>query len=241
MKIRLAVTAVLAAFLAPGTVSQSHAQEQVVEMVTCESRAGSRTSCAVDGEVISAGIQRQLGDGSPCFLGFTWGFEENGIWTGNGCSAEFALTVERATAKPVVDPLVLRDRLRGTRKKLRNLRTQLAKEKESRSLLETELAEAQEALRQAAEAAPKAVNKKRKNKPQEAIRSVAVCSNKAIRDARKAGTQKPNIIEIVSARPTQRTWLVIGRMSSEIDGQRRVSYFRCWTEKGKVIRFSDDV
>ena len=119
------------------------------------------------------------------------------------------------------------------------VKTRTLKEKETRSALEAELAEAQEALRIAAETAPKVV--KRKRKPQAAVRSVAVCSNKAIRDARKAGNQKPNIIEIVSARPTQRTWLVIGRMSSQIDGQRAASYFRCWTENGKIIRFSDDV
>jgi len=239
MKFQLTLAAAVAAFLMPGAMTQAHAQEQVVESLTCQSSTGSRTSCAVQGEIISAGIERQFGNGSPCFLGFTWGFEENGIWTGNGCSAQFAVTVERAAAQPVVDPQILRNRLRDTRNDLRNTRQQLIQEQESRRVLEAELAEAEAALRAAAESAPNAV--KRNRRPQMAIRSVSVCSNKAVRDAKKAGASDPRVAEILSARPTQGSWLVIGRVRNDRNGSRSTSYFRCWTEKGKIISYSNEI
>lgn len=239
MNIRFTLAVCAAAFLAPGVINQSHAQEQVIETLNCQSTEGLRTSCAVEGEIVSAGIQRQYGDGAPCFLGFTWGFEENGIWTANGCSAQFAVTIERPSARPIVDPEVLKERLRRTRKTLRDTRRELVKEQESRRALEAELEEVQSALRAAEQAAPKITKSKRK--PQTAIRSVAVCSNKAVRDAKKSGASQSRVVEIVSARPTQGSWLVIGRLWNEINGQRSTSYFRCWTEKGEVISYNNEI
>lgn len=239
MKFHVTLAAAVATFLMPGAITQSHAQQQVVETINCQSTSGSRTSCAVQGEIISAGIERQFGDGSPCFLGFTWGFEENGIWTGNGCSAQFAVTVERASAQPVVDPQILQNRLRDTRNALRTTRQELIKEQESRRVLEAELAEAESALRAAEAAAPNSVQRKRR--PQMAIRSVSVCSNKAIRDAKKAGASEPRVAEILSARPTQGSWLVIGRLRADRNNNRSTSYFRCWTEKGKIISYSNEI
>lgn len=239
MKIHLGLAICAAAYLMPSAADHAHAQEQVVETLVCESTNTTRASCPVNGEIISAGIQRQMGSGAPCFLGFTWGFEENGIWTARGCAAEFAVTVERAAAQPVADPEVLRDRLRRTRVKLRDARRELTKEQESRQALEAELAETQAALREAEAAAPNTVQRKRR--PQMAIRSVASCSNKAVRDATKSGASMARVVEIVSARPTEGAWLVIGRLLTDINGDRSTSYFRCWTEKGKVITYSPDV
>jgi hypothetical protein len=239
MKIKFSLAVAAAAFIMPGAINTASAQEQVIETMVCQSTPGTRASCPVSGEIISAGIQRQVGEGTPCFLGYTWGFEENGIWTGNGCSAEFAVTVERAAAQPVVDPEVLQKRLRNTRKRLRQTRRELVKEQEGRRALEAELADAQAALREAEAAAPNVVKRKRKRNPQMAIRAVSVCSNTAIRRATKSGATKARILEIVSARPTQGSWLVIGRMMSELNGQRSQDYFRCWSEKGKVISYDN--
>ena len=241
MKIQYTLAVAAAAFLMPGAWNSASAQEQTIETMVCESTPGARASCPISGEIISAGIQRQFGDGTPCFLGYTWGFEENGIWTGNGCSAEFAVTVERAAAQPVADPDVLKKRLRNTRKKLREARRELVKEQEGRRALEAELTEVQAALREAEAAAPNVVKTKRKRKPQMAIRAVSVCSNTAIRRATKSGATKARILEIVSARPTQGSWLVVGRMMSELNGQRSQDYFRCWSEKGKVISYENTI
>ena len=237
MKFRMSLTILAAAFVLPGFAHQAQAQEQVVETLVCQSTVGTRSTCAVKGEVISAGIQRQVGESTPCFLNYTWGFAENGIWTGNGCSAEFAVTVERAAARPEVDPEILRNRLRNTRAKLRKARKEIVREQESRRLLEAELAEAQSALRAAEAAAPGKI--KRRRKPQMAIRSVSVCSNKAVREAKKGGAQAVQVREIVMARPTQGAWLVVGRVAAKINDQRSSNYFRCWSEKGKVVSFEN--
>lgn len=238
LKITFAAMAI-ATFLAPGSVTYSHAEEQVEKTVTCKSFADSRTSCAVRGEIISAGVSRQFGDGVPCFLGFNWGFEEKGIWTANGCSAEFALTVVRAERKKAADPKVLRDRLKNSRQKLRESNQALAQQEEARRSLEAELAETQDALRAAAAAAPKTV--KKKFKPQMAVRSVAVCSNRAVAHSRKSGMTNPRVVEILSARQTQGSWLVIGRMAAEASGERSSSFFRCWTREGEILSYSNEI
>ena len=239
MKSRLSLAALAATLALPTFAYQAQAQEQVVETLVCQSTLGNRTSCPVNGEVISAGISRQVGEGSPCFLNYTWGFSENGLWTGNGCSAEFAVTVERAAPKPVADPAVLRERLRKTRASLRDARKAIAQEQESRRALEAELAEAQSELRAAEAAAPGKV--KRKRPVQMATRSVAVCSNKAVRDAKKSGAERTRVAEIIMARPTQGTWLVVGRVGSQSNGKRSSNYFRCWSEKGKIVNFENSL
>ena len=239
MKFHLTIAAFFAASLMPAAITTSHAQEQIVETLICKSNTGSRTSCAVNGEIVSAGIQRQFNEGAPCFLGFTWGFEENGIWTGNGCGAEFAVTVERAAAQPLADPQILRDRLRNTRRQLRAARAEVQKEQESRRVVEAELADALQALRLAEETTPKVV--KRKRPAQLAVRSVSACSNRAVRDARKSGGDKARVAEIFTARPSSGSWLVMGRLVANVNGERASSLFRCWSEKGKIISFESDI
>jgi len=228
-----------AAIVLPSFFSQSaHAQEQVVETLICQSTPGTRATCPVNGEIISAGIQRQSDQGTPCFLNYTWGFAENGLWTGNGCSAEFVVTVERASARPIVDPEVLRSRLRSTREKLRDARREVVREQESRRLLEAELVDTQEALR-AAESGQ--ARQKKKRRPQNAVRSVAVCSSKAIREAKKSGAEKARVAEILMARPTEGAWLVIGRVAAQAYNQRASNFSRCWSEKGKVISYENSL
>jgi hypothetical protein len=238
---KFAVTTVLGAAvtIATGLSTPVQAQEQVTETITCQSNIGERASCAVNGEVVSAGIQRQIGENTPCFLNYTWGFEENGLWTGNGCSAEFVVTVERAAPQRVIDPEVLRERLRDARRETRRVRRELTKEQESRALIEAELAEAQAALRDAE--AGRAATQGQRRKRQPAIRSVSQCSNRAVREATKFGAVNARVAEIVSARPTKGVWLVIGRLLSDLNGERTVNYFRCWSEKGKVINFENSI
>lgn len=236
MRLVSALAVAAATLFAPGAVQTVAAQEQVTESLTCRSNLGQRASCPVNGEIVSAGLQRRLGEGTPCFLNYTWGFEENGLWTANGCSAEFVVTVERATPQRVVDPEVLRERLREARRDRRQLRRELTAEQEARAALEVELAEAQQALRDL-----EAGRQNADRRPQPAVRAVAQCSNRAIRDAGKFGADKARIVEIVSARATQGTWLVIGRMMTEINGDRTVDYFRCWSEKDRILDFQNAI
>lgn len=239
MKFRYSLPALAIALGLPTFAHQAQAQEQVVETLVCQSTPGTRATCPINGEIISAGIQRQSSDGAPCFLNYTWGFAENGIWTGNGCSAEFAVTVEREAAQPETDPEVLRNRLRKTRVKLREARKEVVKEQETRRQLEAELADAQAALRDAEAAAPGKV--KRKKKAQTAIRAVSVCSNKAVREASKTGAENARVSEILMARPTQGTWLVLGRVNAQENEKRVSNYFRCWSEKGKVVSYENSL
>ena len=63
----------------------------------CASSLGSRTLCAAD---TSAGVVlvRSTGAG-PCLLGKTWGYDDTGIWTSDGCTGEFIAGERAATAE----------------------------------------------------------------------------------------------------------------------------------------------
>jgi hypothetical protein len=55
--------------------------------IVCESSAGARTHCAAD---TSSGVALAKSTGSaPCLLGKTWGYDDTGIWTSDGCGGEF--------------------------------------------------------------------------------------------------------------------------------------------------------
>ena len=66
------------------------------ERVSCSSQPGERQHCAADTSngVVLANSKGQ----SPCLLGKTWGYDDNGVWVADGCSAEFvvAKTVAKA-------------------------------------------------------------------------------------------------------------------------------------------------
>ena len=62
---------------APQTASQAGAATAGQNRITCESKPGGRENCAVD---TSAGVAlvRSFGE-TPCLLGKTWGYDNNGI------------------------------------------------------------------------------------------------------------------------------------------------------------------
>jgi hypothetical protein len=74
------------------------AAQQVI--VTCSSKLGERQHCPAD---TSGGIllRRSMGE-AACLLGKTWGYDDQGIWVADGCSAEFV--VGRELAKAVERP-----------------------------------------------------------------------------------------------------------------------------------------
>lgn len=55
--------------------------------ITCASDSGSRVYCAAD---TRGGVQmvRQI-SGSSCTQGYSWGYDQRGIWVDRGCRAEF--------------------------------------------------------------------------------------------------------------------------------------------------------
>jgi hypothetical protein len=65
--------------------------------VTCSSKPGERATCPAD---TSKGIvlAKSFGE-APCLLGKTWGFDDQGIWVADGCSADF-LAGPKTPVKP---------------------------------------------------------------------------------------------------------------------------------------------
>ncbi|HEX6853464.1 MAG TPA: DUF3011 domain-containing protein, partial [Candidatus Polarisedimenticolaceae bacterium] len=55
--------------------------------VVCTSEAGGRNRCPAD---TSAGVALLHSTGTAaCLLGKTWGYDDEGVWVSDGCSAEF--------------------------------------------------------------------------------------------------------------------------------------------------------
>ena len=70
-------------------------------IVRCSSKLGEpRQSCPAD---TSHGVLLRTSTGeAPCLLGKTWGYDDNGIWVADGCSAEFVVGVKRGEEGPEV-------------------------------------------------------------------------------------------------------------------------------------------
>jgi len=228
-----------------GSTSPATAQDQETKPIQCVSNVGQRQSCPVGGEVLNVGVTGIYGE-TPCILGYTWGFEENGIWVGNGCSGTFDVTVISEEQQQQATPDLLRERLRKARKSIRKLRADLTKERDERQLIEGELSEAQAELAEIEETnieARKQREERRKRPVNWSYRSIAACGNKAIREGKKRGAEQTRIAEIISARPSEGAWLVIGRLVSTFRGNKESerSYFRCWVGKGKVQSFNTEI
>jgi hypothetical protein len=56
--------------------------------ITCESRNFQRNYCSTGQRIASVRLVVQQSR-SPCIQGRTWGYDNNGIWVTQGCSAEF--------------------------------------------------------------------------------------------------------------------------------------------------------
>jgi hypothetical protein len=65
-------------------------------LVACASKPGERQQCPAD---TSKGVALVRSSGeAPCLLGKTWGYDDQGIWVADGCSAEFVVGQELAKA-----------------------------------------------------------------------------------------------------------------------------------------------
>src|SRR6185369_7599478 len=55
--------------------------------VVCQSQSAERVHCPAD---TSSGVALVKSTGSaPCLLGKTWGYDDTGVWTSDGCAGEF--------------------------------------------------------------------------------------------------------------------------------------------------------
>jgi hypothetical protein len=81
-----------------------HAGEAATTSVTCTSAAGERQHCAAD---TSAGVvmSRSMGGGA-CLLGKTWGYDDDGVWVLDGCSAEFIVAGSPGAATETETPVL---------------------------------------------------------------------------------------------------------------------------------------
>jgi hypothetical protein len=82
---------ILAVWLFAGVMAQTlrpvHAQDTQASRIVCQSQAGARQHCPAD---TSSGVALVKSTGTaPCLLGKTWGYDDTGIWTMDGCSGEF--------------------------------------------------------------------------------------------------------------------------------------------------------
>lgn len=78
--------------LATAPVAVTHASpppEKATTAVVCGSKPGERQTCAAE---TKAGVTlvQSLGT-AACELGKTWGYDKDGIWVSDGCSAEFSV------------------------------------------------------------------------------------------------------------------------------------------------------
>jgi hypothetical protein len=66
--------------------------------ISCSSKPGERNHCAAD---TSKGVvlARSFGDG-PCLLGKSWGYDTEGVWVSEGCSADFIVRDDRPLPTP---------------------------------------------------------------------------------------------------------------------------------------------
>jgi hypothetical protein len=82
----LPAAALVAALAFPG---DGLAGEPAVPRVACASKPGERQHCPAD---TSKGVVlAKSSGGAPCLLGKTWGYDDQGVWVSDGCSATFVV------------------------------------------------------------------------------------------------------------------------------------------------------
>jgi hypothetical protein len=85
---RIALVVPIALLVAAPAVAQSADESSGTTSLVCASRAGERQTCAAD---TSKGVTLVTVLGTAvCEEGKTWGYDEQGIWVSDGCSAVFS-------------------------------------------------------------------------------------------------------------------------------------------------------
>jgi len=99
--LRLVPVAFVVAIVCPGAVRAQGGSAPDIPHLECRSKPGERNHCAAD---TSKGVvlARSTGD-APCLLGKTWGYDDQGVWVSDGCSAVFV--VGRAAGEETSAPV----------------------------------------------------------------------------------------------------------------------------------------
>jgi len=109
------------------TVSQAEDRE-ITRNLSCNSSGPTRSECPVKNTIQYARMV-QAHSIAPCEYGYSWGFMENGIWVGDGCRADFEVTV--LIPENTVDPVKLERRVTRLQRRNRKLQEELAAAKSS--------------------------------------------------------------------------------------------------------------
>src|SRR5262245_234474 len=77
---------------------------QQITIISCSSKPGERNTCPAD---TSKGVilGKSFGE-APCLLGKSWGYDDEGVWVADGCSAQFVVgapSVETAEKKRKIE------------------------------------------------------------------------------------------------------------------------------------------
>jgi hypothetical protein len=84
-----AVLIVLSTLIGRAQDAKTQADDKAAapKRIVCQSEVGERQHCAAD---TSEGVALVKSTGTaPCLLGKTWGYDDTGIWTSDGCGGEF--------------------------------------------------------------------------------------------------------------------------------------------------------
>ena len=85
----LVPVAFVAALVCPGAVRAQGGEAPDIPHVECRSKPGERIHCNAD---TSKGVVLARSTGAaPCLLGKTWGYDDQGVWVSDGCSAVFVV------------------------------------------------------------------------------------------------------------------------------------------------------
>lgn len=83
------VLALVLFFPAAGVSIAQDSDSVPARRLTCASEPGERQHCTAD-TTAGVALVRETGT-TPCILGNNWGYDAQGIWVSDGCSAEFTL------------------------------------------------------------------------------------------------------------------------------------------------------
>src|SRR5262245_24368406 len=92
----VSVASVLGGLLSIPSVAM--AQQAGSASISCASTAGTRTNCPAS---TASGVTLIESSGTaPWLLGKAWGYDDNGVWVSDGCSAKFFTAEPGTTAAP---------------------------------------------------------------------------------------------------------------------------------------------
>jgi hypothetical protein len=78
------------------------ARPATAQQITCSSDNGRRNYCAADTRGGVTMVRQR--SGSPCTKGYSWGYDQRGIWVDRGCRADFRINTGYRPGGPGYGP-----------------------------------------------------------------------------------------------------------------------------------------